>query len=95
MAGLLLTTQVKTKVKPWHYTGERTNLRLDDIIIGVDEVIKLSKEIDITKSSAIENVSSRIVKDAFLAIPGKVCQLFNASTAQGVDMFVLWGSWLW
>ena len=70
--------------KPWHYTGERTNLRLDDIIIGVDEVIKLSKEIDITKSSAIENVSSRIIKDAFLAIPVKVCQLFNASIAQGV-----------
>ena len=70
--------------KPWHYTGERTNLRLDDIIIGVDDVIKLSKESDITKSSAIENVSSRIIKDAFLAIPGKVCQLFNASIAQGV-----------
>ena len=70
--------------KPWHYTGERTNLRLDDIIIGVDDVIKLSKESDITKSSAIENVSSRIIKDAFLAIPGKVCQLFNATIAQGV-----------
>ena len=39
----------------------------------------MCQEININKSSCIDNLSSEIIRDAFLAIPTKVVELFNLS----------------
>ena len=60
------------------------NLTIGDIQTTTDEIIKLTKDINIYKSSSINNISSRVIKDAFLAIPEKVCFLFNLSFNTGI-----------
>ena len=44
-----------------------------------EEVIKVCKTIDITKSSSVPNKASRVLKDAFLANITRVTKLFNCS----------------
>ena len=68
----------------WDYTGIKCNHTIGDIQTTTDEIIKLTKDINIYKSSSINNISSRIIKDAFLAIPEKVCFLFNLSFNTGI-----------
>ena len=48
-----------------------------DIVTTPAEIIEICKNININKSSCIDNISSEILKDAFLAIPDKLCLLFN------------------
>ena len=48
------------------------------------EVLKLVEQIDCYKSSAISHLSSRVIKDAILAIPGVITALFNLSLSTGV-----------
>ena len=52
---------------------------MENIETNIDEIIKLCKEININKSSCVENLSSEILCDAFLAIPERVVILFNLS----------------
>ena len=63
----------------WEYYGDRSNQTLDDMITNTDEIIKLCKEININKSSCVDNRSSEILRDAFLAIPEVIKDLFNLS----------------
>ena len=42
-------------------------------------MIQLCKNININKSSCVENISSEIMRDAFLVIPDKMTELFNLS----------------
>ena len=63
----------------WEYFGANTDKSLTDIRTNLDEVLKLCKEININKSSSIQNLSSEILRDALSAIPGKVVELFNLS----------------
>ena len=46
---------------------------------NTDEIIKLCKEININKSSCIDQLSSEIIRDAFLVIPNRLMNLFNLS----------------
>ena len=45
--------------------------------IAQDEVIGLAKSINISKSSAIEGLSSRVLKDVILALPAQFTYLYN------------------
>ena len=63
----------------WSFDGIRNLNQIDDIVTNVDEVIKLCKAINIDKSSCIDQISSQVIRDAFLAIPEKIVQLFNLS----------------
>ena len=54
----------------------------DDITLG--EVSKLIKEIDTTKDSCIEGVSSEILKHALQRIPDKIQILFERSLKYGI-----------
>ena len=49
-----------------------------------DEVIKLCKRIEILKSSGMEEIASRICKDAFLVIPDQLVHLFNCLLCSGI-----------
>ena len=51
---------------PWLYEGVVADRHLLNIEVNTIELYKLCKEIDIHKSSSVENISSRILKDAFM-----------------------------
>ena len=70
--------------EPWAYNGIRSDNILPDITTTVEEVKRLTKEIDTAKSSAIINISSKIIKDTFESIPILLTRLFNLSLRQGI-----------
>ena len=51
---------------PWIYGGVRADRHLNNIEVNIVEIEKICKEIDIHKSSSVNNISSRVLKDAFL-----------------------------
>ena len=63
----------------WEYNGVQTNKTFPNFETNLDEIIKLCKEININKSSSIDKLSSEILRDAFMAIPEKIVELFNLS----------------
>ena len=69
---------------PWHYFGSREDTSIDNILTDTDEVISLCREIEILKSSGIDGISSRICKDAFLALADQLTYLFNCSLSSGI-----------
>lgn len=60
----------------------RTSLKFRRITI--EETIKEIKGINLSKSSAIENLSSRVLKDALLCLPIHLNYIFNLSIDQGL-----------
>ena len=78
--GPKLATKCKT---PWSYTGKFIDATLEDITTNIDEITLLCKDININKSSCIPNISSEILRDAFLAIPDKIVDMFNMSFELG------------
>ena len=60
----------------WTYQGVRSNVVLHDIVINDDEICK---NINVNKSSSIKNLSSRILKDAFIAIPHVIRYMLQKS----------------
>ena len=52
---------------------------IDNIVTNLEEIIKICKNININKASCVEHLSSQILRDAFLAVPEKMVQLFNLS----------------
>ena len=57
---------------------------MSDIHTDFEEVHALSKEINISKSSAIDLLSSKILKDAFLVLTLQLVYLFNLSLSTGM-----------
>ena len=68
----------------WSYDGEITDLSIPDVTTDEETVTKLCKEIDIGKSSAIENISSTLIRDALLAIPTAITYVMNICLKNGV-----------
>ena len=56
----------------------------EEITFYVHNVVKLVKDIDINKSSGIENVPSFILKDVFEVITPQLTYLFNQSLSLGI-----------
>ena len=64
----------------WEFTGEViTDAEITSIHTDFEEVYNLCKEINISKSSAIETLSSKIIKDAFLVLALQLVYMFNLS----------------
>ena len=59
-------------------------LLLEEIDVDVHEVKNLAKVIDVTKSSCIVNINSRICKDVLIMIPDPFSRLFNISLGNGI-----------
>ena len=69
---------------PWVYHGVTYQQTLQDCNTDIIEVLSLVREIDIVKSSAVEHLSSKILKDAFIALPNILVKMFNASLSTGI-----------
>ena len=61
----------------WFYSGNESVGSLSDIETTKDEIIDICKNININKASSVDNISSEVLRDAFLAVPEKLCLLFN------------------
>ena len=59
-------------------------LCLENIEVDIDENVCLSRNIDISKSSCIKQVNSKICRDLMLILPDKLCKLFNVSLSMGI-----------
>ena len=60
----------------WKYTGKDYG-SLSDIETNIDEIIEICKGINVNKASYVNNISSEVLRDAFLAVPDKLCVFFN------------------
>ena len=68
----------------WNYYGERNPNSIAPLATTIEEVIGICREIDIMKSSGMDKLSSRICKDAFLALSEQLVFLFNCSMRTAV-----------
>ena len=68
----------------WSYDGTVFDIGIDDIATDLDEVLSLIKSIDVNKSSAIDGVSARALRDTLGAIPDKIVTLFNSSLSEKI-----------
>ena len=61
----------------WNYTGKMCAESLTHIETTSEEIIEICKTININKASCVNNVSSEILRDVFLAVPDQLCEFFN------------------
>ena len=69
---------------PWTYKGTECDVQMNNYQVELDEVITLIKNIDISKSSSVDYLSSNNLKDAFTVIPNLLKILFNVSLSSGL-----------
>ena len=69
----------KDMYSPWKSYDKREINSLKDFQTTEHEVLDISKQINVCKSSAIDNMSNMVIKDVFTYIPKKVADLFNSS----------------
>ena len=63
----------------WEYFGNEFDNEVQDIKINKMEVINFIKEIDLTKSSGLNKISSQCLKDALLALSAQLIHIFTIS----------------
>ena len=73
----------KNMDKTWEFAGKDCEEELENIEITTEEVKQLCQNIDTTKSSALENLSSRIMKIAFLAQTQRLTKILNRIIKSG------------
>ena len=78
------TKLAKNMKEPWVFDGEGCNVKMTEFSINAEEIVTLCEGLDLTKSSAIEGMSTMVLKHAFLAIPNQTAFLFNRSIDSGV-----------
>ena len=74
----------KKHTRNWVYFGDRVQNSLEQFQTDADEVIELLKEIECLKSSGLDELSSRICKDAFLVLHDQLTHIFNCSLRYGL-----------
>ena len=65
--------------EPWKQFQQPLNENMGDVSADIDEVTKLCNNISTTKSSAIKDIASRVIKAAFLWDIGKFTDILNLS----------------
>ena len=69
---------------PWSYDGDFQENTMTSLTADPAEVLKLCREIKPFKSSSIHQLSSKVLKDAFLVISTQLTHLFNLIFTTGV-----------
>ena len=68
---------------PWIYEGAETEKQMGNIMTSAEEVERICKNIDIHKASSVPYLSSRVLKDGFLAVILQLTHMFNISLEKG------------
>ena len=69
---------------PWSFFGNCSDIEMEGIQTDIEEVIELCKNIETFKSSGLDDVSSRICKDAFMVVAEQLTYIFNVSLEKGI-----------
>ena len=78
------STLAENLSKNWVYNGIQSDNVIQNITTDIVEVAKLVNDIDVNKSSAIDYISSRVIKDIFSNFPEIVVKIFNTSLRTGL-----------
>ena len=66
----------------WNFAGVETPLMLNNFRVNEEETLHFCKLININKSSAIENLASRILKLAFITLVTQFTYIINLTFVQ-------------
>ena len=69
---------------PWRFYGETCKDNCPPFSTQFDQVLKLCKDIKISKSSGIEDVGAKVLKDAFMVLVPQLVFMFNLSFSKGL-----------
>ena len=70
---------------PWVSTGPRIDVILNDTFhVETNELLKILRDIDCTKSSSVEHINSNVLKDALVCLIEKFKHLLNLSFRTGI-----------
>ena len=61
----------------WSYEGDTCPNSIEDITMNNIEVLKFLKEIDTSKSSAVPNLATKVLKPALIALVSEITYIFN------------------
>ena len=67
----------------WKYFGVRSLNTIDRFTTDAEEVKRLCREINPMKSSGMDELSSKLCKDAFLVLSEQLAHIFNSSLVTG------------
>ena len=70
--------------EPWTPNFPESIYSMDSFMTNICEVKELCIDINIDKASAVEGLTSRVLKHAFLALTDKLTFCFNLSLNQGI-----------
>ena len=65
--------------KEWNYGGIEAEERIEDIIVTNEEIEELSEGINTNKASGLPNISTWVLKEAFLSKTNVIANIINAS----------------
>ena len=74
----------KQHTSRWTNYGPPIDASIPEFLAEIDDVIHLCRDIEILKSSGIEDISLRLCKDAFAVLPQQLTHLFNCSLKTGI-----------
>ena len=80
----------KNHNEPWEFFGDNQNgqgldgVACQNFVTEYGEVLKLCKDIKVSKSSGFEDISTKVFKDAFSVLIPQLVYLFNLSFDRGV-----------
>ena len=74
----------KEHYSDWEYFGITEDVSIEPFTTNADEVKRLCANIIPLKSSGMDELSSRICKDAFLVLTDKLVYLFNSSLSKAI-----------
>ena len=74
----------KGNTEPWEFEGVINDARLSDLHTDYEQVYKLIKELDTSKSAGLDQISSKFLKDAFLVLVPQLVFMFNLSLSSSV-----------
>ena len=68
----------------WFSDGENNRKLLGDCLTNFDQVRTLVKDINVCKSSGLDGISSRVLRDALLVLVPQLVYLLNLSLSSGI-----------
>ena len=74
----------KEHTEPWVFYGDKTEERCPNFNAEYEQVAELCREIKTTKSSGIDDIATKVFKDAFRVLVPQLVYLFDLSFHSGV-----------
>ena len=78
----------KDMTEPWSYSGTRAEVKLTNIEPTLEETIQFCKEINIHKASAITDLSSKLLKEAFIYQAEKMSYIYDPQPGNVLRLFL-------